>query len=103
MASYDELLALYETAAGTALQKRVRVAVVVACDVIRAESNATPNHANRLLWAQRTLADPDTAAKRMLWAALAQNRANPAASILAADDATVQTAVNTAVDLLAGS
>lgn len=103
MATYDELLSIATSATGTALQRRVRVAVVVACDVIRLEAGATTNHANRLLWAKATLQDPERAAGQMLYAVLAQNRTFTQAQILAADDATVQTAVNAAVDLLAGS
>lgn len=57
--------------------------------------------ASRLAWARFTLADPETSAKRMLLAALAQNRAGTAAAISAATDATIQTAVDNAVNLLA--
>jgi hypothetical protein len=102
MATYDELLAIASTTSGTALRNRIRVAVVVAADVIRAEAPATVNHANRLAWARLVLDNPDRQAERMLWAVLAQNRAATVAQITAADDATVQTAVNAAVDLLAG-
>lgn len=102
MATYDELLTIATSSTGTALQRRVRVAVVVACDVIRLEAAGTTNHANRLVWAKATLADPDAAAEKMMWAVLAQNRAATFAAILAADDPTVQNAVNAAVDLLAG-
>lgn len=102
MATYDELLTLASTASGTSLQRQIRVAVVVAADVIRAESTGTANHANRLLWARQAMTQPNIEADRMLWAVLAQNRAFTTAQILGASDATVQTAVNAAVDLLAG-
>ena len=39
--------------------------------------------------------------RAMVWAVLAQNRTFTAAQITGADDATVQTAVNAAVNLLA--
>ena len=100
MATYAELLAI-ATSDGSALHSRIKVAAIVACDVIRAESGQTTNHANRLKWAAQTLQAPDDAARKMLWAVLAQNRAATAEQITGADDATVQTAVNAAVDLLA--
>ncbi|HMN55627.1 MAG TPA: hypothetical protein PKE15_00135 [Ottowia sp.] len=100
MATYAELLTI-ATSAGSDLHSRIKVAVIVACDVIRTEPGATANHANRLKWAAATLQSPDEAARLMLWAVLAQNRAATAAQITGADDATVQTAVNAAVDLLA--
>ena len=100
MATYTELLNIATTTGGGLLDK-IKVAVVVACDIIRLEADVTTNHANRLVWAAQTLQDPDTASRRMLWAVLAQNRAFTAAQITGADDATVQTAVNAAVNLLA--
>jgi hypothetical protein len=53
-------------------------------------------------WARSVLQGPDAEAQRMLWAVLAQNRAFTQAQITGADDATVQGAVNAAIDLLAG-
>lgn len=100
MATYAELLNLANT--NDAFKQKVKVACIVACDVIRAESDATPNHAARTVWARSTLQSPDAAAAQMVLAVLAQNRAYTAAQITGADDATVQTAVNAAVDLLAG-
>ncbi len=102
MATYDELLAIASGQTGEALRKRLRVAVVVAADVIRQEAVNTANHTNRMLWARSALTDPDREASRMLWATLAQNRAFTTAQITNADDATIQTAVAAAVDLLAG-
>jgi len=103
MATYDELLTIASTPSGAALRNKIRVAVVVAADIIRAESTGTANHAKRLVWASLVLDGPDRQAERMLWAVLAQNRTFTSAQITGADDATVQTAVNTAIDLLAGS
>lgn len=102
MATYAELLAIASGSTGDAFRARVRVAVVVAADVVRAEAGATPNHASRLQWARAALTNPDPVAAQMTWAVLAQNRTATAAQITAADDATVQTAVNNAIDLLAG-
>lgn len=103
MATYAELLSIASTSAGEALRARIRVAVVVAADVVRLEPTATANHASRMVWARSAVSNPDAEAQRMLWAVLAQNRAFTVAQITGADDATVQTAVNAAVDLLAGA
>ena len=99
MATYAELLNLANT--NDALKQKIKVAVIVACDVIRAEAEATPQHAARLTWARATLANPDTAAAQMVLAVLAQNRELTVAQITGAADADVQTAVNAAVNLLA--
>ena len=102
MATYAELLAIANNATGESLRSKILVACVVAADVVRAELPATTNHAKRMIWAAQFLQNPDTEARRMVWAVLAQNRAFTAAQITGADDATVQTAVNAAIDLLAG-
>lgn len=99
MATYAELLTINNTS--DTLKQKVLVACIVACDAIRAESDQTVNHAARLSWARETLQNPSAMAARMLWAVLAQNRAFTVAQITGADDATVQTAVNNAVNLLA--
>jgi hypothetical protein len=102
MATYAEILTIATSSAGDALRNRIRVAVVVAADVVRAEIDTAPNHAKRMAWARLVLQNPDQEAMRMMWAVLAQNRTFTAAQITGADDATVQTAVNAAIDLLAG-
>lgn len=101
MATYAELLDIATTATGATLRQKIQVAVVVACDVIRLEAGATANHADRLVWTQNALRNPSQEAERLMWAVLAQNRAFTSAQITGADDATVQTAVNNAIDLLA--
>ena len=99
MATYAELLSINNT--NDALKQKVLVACVIACDVIRLEADATPNHAARLNWARVTLQDPSRAASQMLWAVLAQNNLLTAAQITGASDAAVQSAVNAAVNLVA--
>lgn len=99
MATYAELLTIANT--NDALKQKIQVACIVACDLIRAEPDVTVNHAARLSWARTTLQDPGRAAAQMVWAVLAQNRAASAAAITAANDATVQSAVDAAVNLLA--
>jgi hypothetical protein len=98
MATYQELL---DASSDPTLNVKLRVAVVIAAEVVRTENPATTNHANRLKWAFNVFANPDGEARRMMWAVLAQNAAVPLATILAASDATVQTAVNAAVDVFA--
>lgn len=98
MATYAELLTASENAT---LNNKMRVAVVIAAEKVRTESNATANHANRLLWAKAVFADPNSEARRMMWAVLAQNQGATLAQITGATDATVQTAVDAAVDVFA--
>jgi hypothetical protein len=98
MATYDELLLAAED---PGLNKRVRVACVIAADAICNELATATNHANRMLWAKSVFQNPTAEAQRMLWAVLAQNKGATLAAIKGADDATVQAAVNTAVDRFA--
>ncbi len=98
MATYAELLSLY---ANDDLFNKVRVACWVAADTIRAESEATPNHAKRVEWAKTVFTNPDGEARKMTAAVLAQNKSATVAAIIGATDATVQTAVDNAVNVFA--
>lgn len=98
MATYAELLQASEN---SALFNKVRVAVVIAAEVVRTESSTVTNHAGRMAWAKQVYADPAAEAKRMMWAVLAQNQNATFAAITGASDAAVQTAVNSAVDVFA--
>lgn len=98
MATYAELLSASEN---DVLKNKIRVAVVIAAEVVRTEAGTVTNHANRLVWAKSVFTAPDTEAKRMMWAVLAQNQAATLAQITGATDATVQNAVNNAVDVFA--
>lgn len=98
MATYAELL---QAEQDPALHNKIRVAVVIAAEIVRTESNATSNHANRLVWAKGAYGDPDLEVKRMKRAVLAQNKTATYAAIVGADDATVQSAVNNAIDVFA--
>ena len=98
MATYDELLG---ASGNTALINKVRFAVVVAATTIMTEADTVPNHANRLAWAKTVFADPGRAGIEMMWPVLAQNRTATIAQITGADDATVQTAVDAAVNVFA--
>lgn len=101
MATYDEILAIATTPSGASLKNKIQVAVVVAADIIRAEDVNVVNHANRLIWARQALNNPGSVAEQLTWAVLAQNRAFTSAQIINADDATVQNAVNMAINLVA--
>jgi len=98
MATYDELLLASED---PGLRKKVKVACVVASEAIRVENTGTANHAARLTWAKAVFANPEQEAARMLWAVLAQNKSATLAQITGASDATVQTAVDAAVNVFA--
>ena len=98
MATYNELLT---ASSNEGLINKIKVAVVVAAEIIRTELVNTPKHPERLIWAKQVFTNPDAEVNRMVWAVLAQNRAATLVQITGADDATVQTAVNAAVDVFA--
>lgn len=98
MATYSELL---QAAESETLRNKVRVACVLAAEAIRTEPSNTQNKANRLKWARSVWSNPSADMQAMVWAVLAQNAAQPLASIVNATDAQVQAAVNAAVDVLA--
>jgi hypothetical protein len=82
------------------LKLKVRSAVLVAADAIRSEAPATTNHVARVAWAKAAFSNPQATSATMMGAVLAQNVAATLAVVLAASDATIQTAVNAAVDVL---
>jgi hypothetical protein len=99
MASYNELFDIART--NSELKNKILVACIIASEAIRTEDVGTPNHANRLAWAKAVFAAPDVEASRMIMAVLAQNKNFTPAQITGASDATIQTAVDTAVDVFA--
>lgn len=100
MALYLDLYALKND---SFLQDRVAMAVVIAADTIRTDGSPPANQAQRLVWAASAMGNPKGEAIRMLWALLAANKDASTATILSADDATLQSQVDAAVDLFAGS
>ena len=98
MATYYEILSATENAA---LSRKIRVAVMVAADKIRAEPAVTVNHIYRLRWAQDAFADPDAQTRQFISTVLVQNRAAPIAQILTMGDDSVQQAVDLAIDVFA--
>ena len=100
MATYMELFSAQNS---SDLQTKVAVAVLVAAEGIRADPESPTNQAQRLSWAKTAMADPVAEARRMLWAVLAVNKDATLTQILGATDAAIQTQVDAAVDLFAGS
>lgn len=94
MATYAELLTLWQD---PDLFNKIRVAVIVVAEDIRAEAEATPKHAERLVWAKGAIQSPDSTAQVMVNAVLAQNAALTLVQITGATDAQVKTAVAAAV------
>lgn len=62
MATYDELLLAAEDAG---LNKKIRVACIIAAEAIRTEVVGATNHANRMLWAKAVFQNPPAEATRM--------------------------------------
>jgi hypothetical protein len=85
------------------LQSKMKGAVLIAAYTVQTESAATPNHANRLIWARSAFQDPGTMARDMLPAVLGANNAFTVAQITGASDAAIVTAVEAAIDIIAGS
>lgn len=98
MATYQEI---YDLRSNSALRNRIAVACVVAAEAIRGEAVATPNNANRLIWAKSVFANPEQEASRMFMALLAQNKDLTVAQITSATDAALQSGVNNAVNVFA--
>jgi hypothetical protein len=98
MATLYEIWTLLED---PALRQKVSAACLIAAEAIRTESDQTANHANRLKWAKATLQSPVQAGQQMLRAVLAANVSATLAQITGASDATIQTAVNNAVNIFA--
>lgn len=98
MATYAEL---FDLQANDGLRNKIAVACVIAAGNIRMEDAGVANHTNRLIWAAAVFADPMREATRMMWAVLAQNAAATVAQITGAADATIQSAVNAAIDVFA--
>jgi hypothetical protein len=98
MATYAELLT---ASSNDTLRQKVRVACVIAAEKVRSELTSVGNHAQRMAWAKAVFANPEAEGNRMVWAVLAQNAAATLAQITGASDATVQNAVDAAVDVFA--
>jgi len=98
MATYTEL---FNIRSNDSLMNKIAVACAIQADVIRTESGATPNHANRLLWAKEALENPVAKAHEMIWSLLAQNQGATVAQITNATDSAILINVAAAVDTFA--
>ena len=98
MPSYAEI---YNLASNSDLIAKVTSAIAIAAEEIRAEDPITENHDQRVAWAVRALFNPDGEARKLMWILLAQNAAATTAQITGATDATIQTAVDAALELFA--
>ena len=98
MATYVELRALMDD---NDLKNRCQVAVVVAAGTIQNEDTGTPNHAERLVWAEKAYGNPAGLANKVLMAVLAANKDLAVASIQGATDAQLQAKVDDAIDVFA--
>lgn len=98
MATYDELLTASQN---EVFLRKIRVACVIAAETARTELNTVPNHVNRLAWAKAVFTNPEATARQMVWAVLAQNKGAAIGAITGASDATVQNAVDSAIDVFA--
>lgn len=99
MATYVEIRDIATT--GSVLIQKMQVAAAIAANKIRLEADSTPNHANRLKWAKYAFQNSEQAARDLLWPVLAANASFTSVAILAASDALVQSAVDSAIDTLA--
>lgn len=100
MASLTELYDVAFNNNGT-LTNKITAAGLVQAEAVRVESGATPNHAARLQWANRVMADPQAMGVKMLRAVLAQHAALTVAQINNASDAAILTSVANAIDVFA--
>lgn len=97
MATYQELYALSQD---QNMIQKVTMAIAIAAEDIRSEPEETPNHIQRVAWAQRALLNPDGMARQVLLIALAQNAAISVEAIQQASDEALLSAVNSAIALL---
>lgn len=100
MATYLELFDLSSSPTIGDLRKRIRVAITVKAQAIAVSASPT---AAAKAWANAAFVNPQGYEGVVLNYVLAANKAATTAQISAADDATVQTAVNAAVDTLLGA
>lgn len=98
MATYAEL---YDVQNENELLHRIVVATAIAAETIRTEAPATPNHANRLLWAALAFANPIVVSRQLLWAVLAANIHVTVENIVGATDAAIQANIDAVVDIFA--
>ena len=98
MATLEEL---YSLNADGALLNKITAAMIIAAYDITAEDPGTTNHAERIVWAKSAFMAPKQKAQEMLYYLLGANSAATVGNISGANDAAIQTAVNSAVNFFA--
>ncbi len=98
MATYEELHDLSASALDP-VRKRIRTAICVKAQAIAINSQATTLQKN---WSLQALTSPVTYESIILNYLLAANKSATTAQIISVNDATVQAAVDSAVDTLLG-
>lgn len=98
MATYRELNDLVRN---EELRDKITAACVVASDVIRTEDGGSANHANRVIWAKKVLANPKLEAEKVIPLVIAANKDATAANIAGASDTAIQNNVNAVIDFIA--
>lgn len=78
--------------------QRMTVACAFVAQAVLAESDQTPNHAQRVTWARKALSDPRAMAKTMIWAVLADPVIVNAGAGAGVTDAQITTAVSARVN-----
>lgn len=98
MATLTELQSLLNA---PELRDKVRAAVVKTAVSIRFESDSTPNHAARLVWAKACLADPNGKAEQVVRYVVGANAALTHEQITGLSDADIQSHTDAAADVFA--
>jgi hypothetical protein len=99
VATYSELVTASED---PGLRVRVRAAITIAAEAVRAEAGGTTNHAKRMIWARAALLSPEQYEVPFLKAAIASNSGATLANITSVSDANLQTAINNWINVFAG-
>lgn len=100
MATYAELFGLIATE--SEVKNKVKVALLVAAKTICDEADTIPNHAQRKVWAREILNNVDSQIDKTFQILVASFRAQTIVGIQSATDTTIQQAVDSSVNFLAG-
>ncbi len=100
MATLAELATLYGRGDNTidALVNKIVAAVLIKAEAVRAQTPQPPDYLDRLQWVRTAFIDPIAAADNLFGAILAANASATTTQIVNANDASIQGAVNTAVE-----
>lgn len=98
MATFAELVTASSNAT---LTEKIRIATLIAADLVLQEAPSVADHQARVRWAQKIFADPESATVKMIWPVLIKNRTATLAQLTGATDEVVQAAVNASVSSVA--